>query len=580
MYKPPLPNPLPQQKALEERGYLSYILIILISFLLSTHAWGAHNLKIKVTGITGEALKNVQMRLSQIETNDSQVFLQQAPEQIKQALQPFGYFKSEIHSKLINNSTEWYALFSIDPGPALKISQIQVDMIGPGKQNLQLQFFINHFPLKIGQTLKTEFYEKTKEQFFQIANNQGYLKAFLEKKEIQINLKKYTATIHLIFNTGPRYYFGKTTLTSEHYAPCFLKRFSRFYDWEPFSSEKLVKYEEDLRSSRYFQQVEVTPKFDNTEEYKVPILITATPPKSQRYDVGIGYGTFTGPRFTASADFRRVTPTGQRLTTQLKLSSVLSEINAKYFIPGNNPLTDQYTLGANVQQFSPKNGTSFSQTLSASYTKSLENWQNALTLSYLNERYRVENKPTHISQVFYPSWMISHIQADDLLFPRWGHMINFKIQAASADVLSKTNFFQTEIKGKYIFSPTCASRVLLRGDLGYTVVEDLNRLPLTLRYFAGGLGSVRGYPYDSIGPGRYLEVASVEYQHRVVGNWSGAVFYDVGNASDVFNGVFNHGTGIGVIYQSFVGPIQLYVGRALSKPGKPYSVEFSIGPDL
>jgi translocation and assembly module TamA len=129
-------------------------------------------------------------------------------------------------------------------------------------------------------------------------------------------------------------------------------------------------------------------------------------------------------------------------------------------------------------------------------------------------------------------------------------------------------------------SPTSLSRVIIRGDLGYTVVNDLARLPLTLRFLAGGLGSVRGYAFGSIGPGRYLETASAEYQHVIYGNFSGALFYDVGTATNHFNDVLLRGEGVGIVYNSIIGPIQVYVARAMSKPGKPLSIEFNIGPDL
>ena len=131
-----------------------------------------------------------------------------------------------------------------------------------------------------------------------------------------------------------------------------------------------------------------------------------------------------------------------------------------------------------------------------------------------------------------------------------------------------------------LFRSTDLSRVIIRGDLGYTVVKHLSRLPLTLNFFAGGFGSVRGYEYSSIGPGRYLETASAEFQHRIYGDFSGAVFYDAGTATNHFNDPLFRGEGVGVVYNSVIGPIQVYVGRAMSKPGKPLSVQLSIGPDF
>jgi translocation and assembly module TamA len=271
---------------------------------------------------------------------------------------------------------------------------------------------------------------------------------------------------------------------------------------------------------------------------------------------------------------------GQHFTTQIKFSSVLSGLAAKYFIPGKNPLTDQYAISADAQKFSPKNGQSFSEKFSGSYLKTIHEWQHAMSLNYLIERFQVESNPSEVSRILYPSYSLSRIKVDNLINPKNGTLFNFTLQGSNEHIVSSTSFVQSEIKGKYIFSPTDLSRVIIRGDLGYTVVKHLSRLPLTLNFFAGGFGSVRGYEYSSIGPGRYLETASAEFQHRIYGDFSGAVFYDAGTATNHFNDPLFRGEGVGVVYNSVIGPIQVYVGRAMSKPGKPLSVQLSIGPDF
>lgn len=554
-----------------------YYIFALSCLLFCVSAKAASSLPtLEIKGITGDALKNVQSRLeSELAQADTAYFANHAPEHIRMALEPYGYFKARV---VLKQGKTW--LINIDPGPPLMITQVDFKLVGPGKDDPEIKLYITHLPLEAGQILRTESYNKMKEDLFQLAYNQGYLKAILEKKEIHINLKKNTATILFYFNTGPRYYFGHTVFKPSPFSPHFLQRFASFKPNEPFSNQKLLKFKQDLQNSRYFQQVEATPNFDQAKDLSVPIDVAVTAPKSQRYDVGIGYGTFTGPRLTLGTDFRRITNTGQHFNAQLKLSSVLSRLSAKYYIPGSNPLTEQYSLGGNIQYFAPKNGSSFSETLSATYQKTIDDWQNSISVNYLNETYKITGKNSHISQVFYPNLTLSYLKKDNLISPNSGKMFSLTVQGASDTILSKTNFFQTQLKAKAMFSPTQDSRIILRGDLGYTVVENLNQLPLTLRFFAGGIGSVRGYPYSSIGPGKYLQVASAEYQHRIVGNWNGAIFYDIGNASDKFNSHFKRGDGAGIVYQSFIGPIKLYVGRALSKPDKPLSIEFSIGPEF
>jgi translocation and assembly module TamA len=564
-------------------------LILIVILLSGTNLlWAAESLRVHIIGLQDAALKNAQDRLgvaqqdygAHLTTQNIQDFFNKAPDNIRKAIEPYGYFKTKVQARLIHHDSEWLATFNVIPGPPLLITHLDMQITGPGKNNPELQKFIQHFPLERGQPLLIDAYNQAQQMLFQIANNQGYLKATLDKKEIIIDLNHYTSTVTLRFNTGKRYYFGTVNFTESPFAPEFLHRFVTFHDEEPFSSQKLLKFQQDLGSSQYFQQVLVNPEFNKTEDYHVPILVETSARKSQQYDFGIGYGTFTGPRFTAESNWRRVTNTGQHFNLQLKLSPVLSGLAAKYFIPGKNPLSDQYTLGANIQQFMPRNGRSFSETLSAGYVKSLREWQHTLTLNYLRERFTVNNNPWTSSHLLYPAYSISRIKSDDLINTRSGSAINFTIQGANENVLSQVNFIQSEIKAKYIMSPTEMSRVIVRGDLGYTTVKDLQKLPLTLQFFAGGPNSVRGYRYDSMGPGRYLKVGSVELQHRLYGNWSAGIFYDAGIAADHFNTPYQHSRGAGVIYNSIIGPIKIYVARADSTPGKPYRVDFTIGPDF
>lgn len=563
------------------------LLLFFCSFFIRP-AFAGETLRVTVSGISGDALKNAQDRLiieqklygKELSTEDVQNFYEHAPSDIQSALKPYGYFKADIHSSLTHQAAIWIAQFQINPGPQLHITDVDLKVTGPGENNLTIQEFIHHFPLKVGDVLLTQSYEDAKTAFFQMVNNQGYLKAVLVKKELRIDLAKNTAAIILTMNTGQRYYFGSLNFSKSSFAPGFLRRFAQFRPGEPFSSQQVLKFQQDLTNSHYFREVAVTPEFDHIEDFKVPTQVQLTAYKAKQYKLGLGYGTFTGPRLLAGVDWRHIGDSGQRFTALAKLSPVLKGLAAKYFIPGSNPLTDQYTLGANIQQFKPQNGNSFSESISGAYVKMLGEWQHSLSLNLLNERYTFNNQPRRNSHELYPAYTISHIVTDNIIDPHSGRMVNFTLQGSNEKLFSTTSFIQSELKAKFIFSPTLPNRIILRGDLGYTVVNDINQLPLTLQYLAGGPGSIRGYNYGSIGPGRYLEIASAEYQHRIIDNVYGALFYDVGTATNKFNQGFKRGDGFGFVYASPIGPAQVYLARAESKSWKPKSIIFNIGAEF
>ncbi len=568
--------------------FIRVIFIVTFCLFFTQPSFAGEALRIVITGVTGDALKNVQDRLAVeqrlygkvLTVEDVRNFYSHADSDIQSALKPYGYFKADVKSRLTYQETTWIAQFQINPGPLLYITDINLAVTGPGKNNPAIQDFIHHFPLKVGDVLQTKPYEDAKIAFFQIVNNEGYLKAVLTKKELRINLVKKTAFIILHMDTGQRYYFGSINFSPSPFASGFLRRFAEFRPGDPFSSQKALTFQQNLVNSHYFSEASVIPNINDAADYVVPTDVKLTTFKAKQYKFGAGYGTLTGPRVLVGMDWRHIGDSGQHLTMLARYSPVLKGLAAKYFIPGSNPMTDQYTLGANIQQFTPQNGNSFSETISGAYVKMMHDWQHTLSLNLLNERYTFNNEPRRNSHELYPAYTISNIVTDNMGDPHSGRMISLTVQGATEKLFSTTSFLQSEIKAKFIFSPTDPSRIIVRGDLGYTIVNDTSQLPLTLQYLAGGLGSVRGYNFGSIGPGRYLEVASAEYQHRIIDKVYGAVFYDIGTATNQFNKNLKRGDGFGFVYASPIGPVQLYLARAESKSWKPKSIIFNIGAEF
>src|SRR5690606_38728525 len=97
------------------------------------------------------------------------------------------------------------------------------------------------------------------------------------------------------------------------------------------------------------------------------------------------------------------------------------------------------------------------------------------------------------------------------------------------------------------------SRVIVRGELGHTWTDELTDLPPSLRFYAGGARSIRGYDYREVGPrigdfgigGRNLVTLSGEYERYLNASWGGAVFVDSGSAFNGRTPDWHTGVGIG-----------------------------------
>ena len=179
----------------------------------------------------------------------------------------------------------------------------------------------------------------------------------------------------------------------------------------------------------------------------------------------------------------------------------------------------------------------------------------------------------------YAHWL--RVKSDDLLNPKHGNRISLTLRGAAKSFLSNVSFLQAQLDVKLLHQLTKNGRVVLRTSLGYVASDDFSELPLSLKFLTGGSQSVRGYKYQSLGPGRYLFTASAEYQHRIFDQWNGALFYDMGNAfNDLSNIKLKQSIGIGVIRETPIGPLEIAIAKPLDKPGQPIRLVFNLGPAL
>jgi translocation and assembly module TamA len=91
---------------------------------------------------------------------------------------------------------------------------------------------------------------------------------------------------------------------------------------------------------------------------------------------------------------------------------------------------------------------------------------------------------------------------------------------------------------------------------------------------------VRGYSYESLGnsvdgsvlPTKYLITATSEYQHWFTHDWGGAVFFDIGTATDTWGEkTFYPGVGFGARWRSPVGPVNVDLAYGIrNKDVRPY----------
>lgn len=587
---------------------INLLTIACFSILCGTPLWAKENktnLTYEIIGLQEAEHDNAIKRLEQEQQNDPQPLshaqiderYSKAPAIIQKSLQPYGYFQAKISQRSLSQTSQnhWKASFTVVPGNQLKINQLDISITGEGAKTFQ--GIISELPLKQGTAFSSENYSKAKEMLMGQAAEKGYLNASFTQHAIYIDLKKQFVKITLHFATGPQYYFGTIKFNETLFANSFLERFVHFETGDHYNSQSLMKLQQDLQSTVYFQQVSVQPQNTETINLHVPIDIFVEPSKGQQYDFGLGFGTDTGARGTVGVNLRHLTDTGQYFTSFLQVSQIQSSLQARYVIPGKNPITDQYYLAASIENENVNSSKGNTQKLTFGRLDQYYGWQRALSLNYQWDHYSIRDDPYEKTHLLLPMVNFLKSKTDNILFPRKGYRINFNARGASSALFSNSSFLQLELDSRFVFSPGQNNRILLKGDLGYTLSGQIDKVPLSLQFFAGGAQSIRGYRYQELGPGRYLFVGNLEYQHLLRDKLFGAIFIDMGNAVNSLSNpkgkalgrprnsidlsdLLKYSAGIGVVWVSPVGPIELTVAKPLTDSSKNPRLQFTMGANL
>ena len=215
----------------------------------------------------------------------------------------------------------------------------------------------------------------------------------------------------------------------------------------------------------------------------------------------------------------------------------------------------------------------------------------------LRERwaYFTLTKPTQTYQYAsfaYPSLRAEYIDVDNRLAPRRGAGGTLTLRGGMGGSDFSTSFAQALATVQWFHGFDADSRLIVRGEAGHTFTEELLDLPPSLRFYAGGDRSVRGYGWHEIGPrvntanGYYYTGAanvlttSVEYERYFKGPWGASVFVDSGSAFDGTSPDMHTGVGLGLRWRSPVGPVRIDIAHGLDDPDSSFTLHLNIGADL
>lgn len=514
-----------------------------------------------------------------------------ASERTESALEALGYYDASIRVTTRRDGDEFVIRIAIEPGDPTRLADVTILAEGEAGTDPAFADLIARLPLRSGDVLHHGRYEEAKRAIETLAMSRGYFDGGFADPRVVIRRAERRADIHLRYSSGRRYRMGAVRMPPTPLSPRLLLRLVPFEEGEPYSADLIAELHRTLLASEYFQDVRIATQVEEAgADGHVPIDADLQISPRNRISLSAGASTDVGPRVGVKWERPWMNRLGHAASIESKLSFVLQDLAAQYSIPLNPPISHQLQLLGGWQREDIEDTERETYSAGIQRRRDFDNgWRQNIFVRWEQERYtQADEEGT--STLTLPGMSFGRIRRSGGESLIRGDRLFALVEGAHPDAFSDIALARGLVQAKRLDSwgPHRLSGRIEYGALG---TEDFDRTPPSLRFFAGGDQSVRGFAYRSLGPrnengelvgGRYLLTGSLEYGYQVASRWRAAVFFDAGSASSDsrFSEGFERGVGAGIRWLSPLAPINLDFAWGISEPDPPFRIHFSMGTEI
>ncbi len=514
--------------------------------------------------------------------------------EVDAAARALGYYHLRIARLEFHRGREcWGLTVKIVPGSRVRIARLHLVIEGEAENDPAFRKLRQDPPIRVGDPLDHGRYERLKLAFHNLALRRGYFDARFRVHALKVDPARNRAEIDLVFASGPRYRIGPIEVRQDFLDPAFLDRYLGLEPGRPYEAGLTAELYRRLAATDLFRQIEIKTRPVRRPRPEVDVTVLVKAKKRRRFKVGLGFDTDTGPRLRFGYLDRYLNRRGHRIQADLKLSLIDPGFTGSYRIPLAGP-DEHLDFNTGFRHVRLDTYRAIQSTFNATYLHPRGTWTEAVRLGLSYEQSHFQDRAEPVSSLMLvPSlhWTHERLRRPGRFVAR-GRKFDFLTSGGVALLGDAGHHLKAHLRGSYIFSLPWHARVLHRWELGALFAPRFASVPAGTRFYAGGNRSVRGYGYRRLGPkndagdvtgGRYVGVASLEYEQRFLRNWGLALFLDAGNAYDRLGEIADQarfGAGVGIRWFSPVGVIRLDLATPVWRDRPQLRLHFSLGSEL
>lgn len=433
-----------------------------------------------------------------------------------------------------------------------------------------------------------------------LQRNIGHGRCFYDlsvTNRVRLDAFSHTGDVELIADAGRESHFGALSVEGNgSVRESYLRRVVPWKEGECFRREKLENYKTALLQSGLFSQADfILPEGGPAQDGNVPATLRLKERAPRTVAAGLTYYSDEGPGGVASWEHRNFLGAAEKFKAELNVSILKQSLGADFSKPYFLRKDQNLLLNAELRR---QDTDAFEElaldaggAISRKFGKHLSA-STGIEASLL----RINDNTLETSETYgllSAPQTLSYDTRDDSLDPHAG--INLSLSAAPFfDILGQADpFFKVQLasSGYLSFGANDTVTLAAKGGIGTIQGAEIDSIPATERFYAGGGGSVRGYGHQEVGPqkdgdpsgGLSLATLSFEIRTKFTDKFGGVAFIDAGSVGEDSAPDFDNvavGAGVGVRYYTAFGPIRFDIATPLTQKDnleQNYQFYISIG---
>lgn len=507
---------------------------------------------------------------------DELFFLHRMQKEIHDFLATEGYFSPVITVVQQPRTPDGTAEIKIQPGELTRVGSVAIEFTGgiadgDEEHRKRIAQLRAAWPLTAGQPFRSADWERAKSALIEDLTDQAFAAAAITASQASVDPDKARADLVVTIDSGPVFYFGDIRISGlQRYETALVTQLAPFKTGDVYRRDLLHQYQIALQKAPQFSTVTISIAQDTAQHLAAPVQVALTEAQAQRFAFGAGYSSNNGARGEINYRNYNFLDRAWNLTSLLRL-----EQKRQTFLAGIDTLPDQnninHSLSASLQMTDIAGLKTDVQ--KAGVTR---NYRTPTTLMQFGLNWQREHKKPdgandQINRALVLDWRWRRLVVDDPVNVRRGDITEVRIGGGIRQLLSDQDFIRTYVSHQSWWPVGARDTFYLRAEAGYTLAPSRFGIPQEYLFRAGGIQSLRGYNFKSIGVhegsavvgGRVMATGTAEYTHWLTQQWGAAAFADIGSAADRWQDMHLFlGYGAGIRWRSPAGPLALDLARA------------------